>query len=138
MPKSVIFANKRKHKNMARHNDTGHWGEDMAADYLTEHGYAIVARNWRIGKLELDIVAMKDDTLIIAEVKTRNNKEDDPLESIDNKKILNIVHAADAFVKQNELPHSVRFDLFAINGTPDDYTFEHVPDAFYPPLKTYN
>lgn len=123
---------------MARHNDTGHWGEDLTADYLTEHGYAIVARNWRNGKLELDIVAMKDDTLVIAEVKTRHNKDDDPLESIDRKKILNIVHAAEAFVKRHDYPHSVRFDLFAISGTADDYTFEHVPDAFYPPLKTYN
>lgn len=123
---------------MAKHNDTGRWGEDLAADYLTEHGYAIVKRNWHAGKFELDIVAMKDDTLVIAEVKTRTDKDEDPLDSIDNKKILNIVHAADAFIKRYDLPHHVRFDIFSIAGTPDDYSFEYLPDAFYPPLKTYN
>lgn len=123
---------------MAKHNDTGHWGEDIAADYLTENGYAIVARNWHAGKLELDIIAMKDDTLVIAEVKTRTTKNDDPLESVDNKKILNIVRAAEAYIMQHDIPHQIRFDLFAIAGTPDDYSFEYLPDAFYPPLKTYN
>jgi len=123
---------------MAKHNDTGHWGEDLAADYLTGQGYAIVERNWHTGKLELDIIAMKDDILVIAEVKTRSDKDDDPLDSIDNKKILNIVRAADTFIKQRNLPHQVRFDLFAITGTPGDYSFEYLPDAFYPPLKTYS
>jgi len=123
---------------MAKHNDTGHWGEDIAADYLIERGYAIVERNWHAGKYELDIIAMKDDIIVIAEVKTRSDKNDDPLESIDNRKILNIVHAADAFIKRYGYPHQIRFDLFAIAGTRDDYSFEYLPDAFYPPLKTYN
>lgn len=73
---------------MARHNETGKWGEDLAADYLTEQGYAIAERNWRQGRLEIDIIAMRDDTLVVAEVKTRTNKDEDPLDAVDNKKSL--------------------------------------------------
>lgn len=122
---------------MARHNDTGKWGEDLAADFLAEQGYAIVERNWHYRKIELDIVAMKGNTLVVAEVKTRTDRDEDPLEAIDDKKIMSMVRGAEAFLNRNELPHTVRFDVFAITGTPADYTFEHVPDAFYPPLKTY-
>ena len=123
---------------MALHNDIGHWGENLATDYLTAQGYAIVERNWHNHRMEIDIIAMKDDMLVVCEVKTRSEKGDDPLDAIDNKKILSMVRAAEAYVRIKDLPHQVRFDLFAISGTPDDYVFEHVPDAFYPPLRTYN
>lgn len=123
---------------MARHNETGHWGEDIAADYLTGEGFAIVERNWHHHHYEIDLIGMRDDLIVVAEVKTRTNRDEDPLEAVDSKKILYMVRAAEAFLKETGLPHQVRFDLFAISGTPDDYTFEHIPDAFYPPLKTYN
>ena len=123
---------------MARHNQIGQWGESLAVDYLTEHGYAIVERNWRNHKMEIDIIAMKDDMLVVCEVKTRSSKDEDPLDAVDGKKILSMVRAAEAYVRMNDIPHQVRFDLFAIAGTPDDHVFEHVPDAFYPPLKTYS
>ena len=44
---------------MARHNDIGRWGEDIAADYLVAGGYAIVGRNLRFGRDEIDIVATR-------------------------------------------------------------------------------
>lgn len=123
---------------MARHNDTGNWGEDLACDALAAQGWAIAERNWRMGHLELDIVALRSDTIVFAEVKTRANADEDPLEAIDKRKISNIVRAAQAFMAIHpELRGSPRFDLFAIRGTPAEYTVEHLPDAFDPPLKSY-
>lgn len=123
---------------MAHHNDTGKWGEDIAADKLTNEGWAIAERNWRRGHLELDIVALNANTIIFAEVKTRADMDEDPLESVDRRKIANIVHAAEAYLAMHpELRQAPRFDLFAINGTPDNYRLEHLPDAFDPPLKSY-
>ena len=49
----------------------GFAGEDMAAKLLQEKGYKILARNWRCGHLEVDIIAETDDYLVIVEVKTR-------------------------------------------------------------------
>lgn len=57
---------------MADHNDFGKMAEDMAADYLQKNGYTIVARNFRFQKAEIDIIAEKDDLIIITEVKARS------------------------------------------------------------------
>lgn len=122
---------------MAKHNETGKWGEDMAADMLIKQGFAILERNWHMGKLEVDIIARKDGLLVIAEVKTRAEKDADPFEAITKRKMLNMVHAADAFIQAKEVDYDVRFDLFAVSGTPDDFTIEHLPDAFYAPLRSY-
>lgn len=123
---------------MARHNDTGRWGEQIAVDVLTSEGFAIKERNWRLGHLEIDIIAQRGREYVFAEVKTRTDKDTDPLEAVGTRKIMNMVRAADAFLNyhSNGL-FEVRFDLFAISGTPDDYTVEHVRDAFQPPIKTY-
>ena len=56
---------------MAIHNALGKAGEDAVAAYLEHNGYVIRDRNWRKNRLELDIVATKDNGLIIVEVKTR-------------------------------------------------------------------
>lgn len=123
---------------MARHNDTGKWGEQIAADMLVCQGFAIKHRNWRMGHLEIDIIAQRGREYIFAEVKTRSDMDSDPLEAVDNRKIRNMVRAADAFLSYNcDEPLEVRFDLFAISGTPDNYTVEHIPDAFTAPTKTY-
>ncbi len=122
---------------MARHNELGKWGEGLAIDYFGSHGYTIEATNWRMGHHEIDIVARKDGILIVAEVKTRSDRDVDPLEAVDSRKRLAMVRAAEAYMQKFDIAMEVRFDLFAISGTPDDYDFEHVPDAFYPPLKTY-
>ena len=67
---------------MAKHNEIGKWGENLACDKLTSEGWAIAERNWREGHLELDIVAISADTIVFAEVKTRASMDEDPLEVI--------------------------------------------------------
>lgn len=58
---------------MAEHNDLGKWGEAEASRYLESKGYAILDRDWRFGKRDLDIVALSEDacTMVVVEVKTR-------------------------------------------------------------------
>ncbi len=122
---------------MAQHNETGKWGEQLAVDRLTEQGYTIVDRNWRTGSFEIDIVARRGDEVVFAEVKTRQNKEEDPLEAIDNRKIAHMCRAAELWLHRFHEPWVPSFDLFAVRGVPDDYELEHIPDAFFPPLKKY-
>lgn len=122
---------------MARHNEFGKWGEDLAVETLVSKGYAIVERNWRLGHLEIDVVALKDDKVVFVEVKTRADKDIDPFDAIDRKKILNLVRAANAYTAHSNMPHDPQFDIIAVCGTPDNYEIEHLEDAFMPPLKTY-
>ena len=124
---------------MARHNELGKWGEQLAVDLLVTKGYAIVERNWRAGNLEVDIVAMKDNRIVFVEVKTRSSKFVDPLDAIDRRRVSRIVRAANSYVKAYNIPHEVQFDVIIIIGTPESGNMpqvEHIPDAFLPPLRT--
>lgn len=58
---------------MAAKDELGRRGETLAAEYLTDQGLAILARNWRCAEGELDIVATDGvDTVVFCEVKTRS------------------------------------------------------------------
>ncbi len=122
---------------MAKHNETGRWGEELAADYLAANGYSIAERNWRMHHYEIDIIAYKGDRIIFVEVKTRTNNDDDPLEAIDKKKTNRLIRAGQVYVNYNRIDHKIQFDLIAINGTAERYNIEHIEDAFQSPLMTY-
>lgn len=122
---------------MAKHNRTGKWGEQIATDLLVKKGCSIVETNWRLGHYEIDIVAMRSNRLVFVEVKTRSNIEDDPVLAVDKRKQRKMVIAADNYVRINNLHHEVMFDIVAINGNPDNYTVEHIEDAFLPPLSRW-
>jgi len=53
----------------------GRLGEAIACLFLESRGYAIVARNLRVGRRELDIVAERGRLLIAIEVKWRRTEE---------------------------------------------------------------
>lgn len=120
---------------MAKHNKLGKAGEDAAAAYLEQHGYIIRDRNWRKGHLELDIVAVKDDELIVVEVKTRSNTQfAEPEAAVDLPKIRRTVRAADTYIKLFQIDIPVRFDIITVVGDGGCFKIEHMKEAFFPPL----
>lgn len=109
-----------KHLHMARHNDMGKWGENVAADYLRRNGYVIRERDWRSGKRDIDIIAVTPDgiTVVFVEVKTRlPDSVILPEEAVDKAKIRNICVAADNYVKMHEVDEELRFDIITVTGT---------------------
>ena len=128
---------KIKH-DMAEHNDLGKWGEAEAARYLLGKGYSILERDWRQGHRDLDIVALTEerDTVVIVEVKTRQNDDlEKPEQAVDTKKMRNIAAATDIYVKQRNIVHQLRFDIISIVGTGGKVQkIEHIEDAFNPML----
>ncbi len=122
---------------MAKHNDLGKQGETAAANYLIKKDYIIRHQNWRKGHLELDIVAAKDNTLIVVEVKTRRNTEfAEPEDAVNRSKIKRLVKATDAYLKLFQLDNQVQFDIITVVGENGNFKIEHIEDAFYPPLFT--
>ena len=120
---------------MAQHNDTGKEGEEDARIFLQKKGYKILHSNWRYGHYELDIVAEKDNELIIVEVKTRTSTEYElPEDAVTTKKIKRIVAAADEYIQLNDIDLPARFDIIAIYKTSKGTEIEHLEDAFYPPI----
>ena len=61
---------------MAAHNRLGLEGEQIAANYLLSKGYAIRHRNWRSGHKELDIVAEKDNVLLVCKLSEEQRIKD--------------------------------------------------------------
>ena len=49
----------------------GQRAEQAVAEYLEDAGFSIVARNLRLGYLELDIVARRRELIVVVEVRTR-------------------------------------------------------------------
>ena len=117
---------------MATHNETGKTGEKYAQQYLLSKGYKIRHVNWKSGNYELDIVAEKDNMLIVAEVKTRsNNFFGNPEEFVTKAKMKRIINAAHHYVCFHNINKDTRFDIISILKTPDgNYKIEHIEDAF--------
>lgn len=115
---------------MAAHNELGQWGEQLARTHLLAQGYAVMGENIRIGSVEIDFIATKDNRICFVEVKTRTTDEVDPLDAINKRKRSRMVRAADSFMQAAAVTLEPQFDLIFVIGTPDNYTVEHIPDAF--------
>ena len=86
---------------MAQHNELGKKGEKLAVDFLLENGYEIAKRNYRFDKAEIDIIATKEDTLAIIEVKTRSSTVFGfPEEVITSKKKERMYRCAEFFLEE--------------------------------------
>ncbi len=80
----------------------GSWGEQLAAEYLTDLGWQVLARNWRCPAGEIDLVALQPlvgspPVGVAIEVKSRSGTGfGDPLEAIthDKQQRLNQLAAA--------------------------------------------
>lgn len=117
---------------MAKHNELGSFGEELAVDLLLQKGYKILDTNWRYQKAEVDIIARKDDILAAVEVKTRTTTDfGDPQDFVNSKKIGLLTKAVDEYVRSRELDVEVRFDIIAITTNTKKLEIEHLKDAFY-------
>lgn len=117
---------------MAKHNELGALGEELAVEELEKNGYEIMERNWRFKKAEIDIIARKNDVLAIVEVKTRSSDYfGDPQDFVNSKKIKMLVEAVNEYVVSKDLEVDVRFDIIAIIINENKLTIEHLEDAFY-------
>ena len=118
---------------MAKHNELGKRGEELAIQYLTEKGYEILECNWRNIHKEIDIIAKKDNVLAIVEVKTRQSEEyGSPDIAVTRQKQTRLISAANAYLFQNKLDINTRFDIISIVFKGSDPEINLIEDAFLP------
>ena len=111
----------------------GDRGEEIAATFLAERGWAILHRNYRIGHREVDLVARRGEVVAFVEVKTRGGLGyGHPLEAITRKKRREVQAVAAIWVERFGTDRDVyRFDAIAILlPTAGEPVIEHVEDAW--------
>lgn len=117
---------------MAKHNDVGSLGEQIAQNYLKQQGYQILAANWRWGKGELDLIAQWKQCLIFVETKTREQPNFGfPEEGVSAKKQQLMYELALEYSHQHHWEGEIRFDILAITLQPK-LDIRHFQDAFFP------
>ncbi|RLD46781.1 MAG: endonuclease [Bacteroidetes bacterium] len=121
---------------MSESYDLGRQGEEIATHFLAEKGFKILKRNWHFGKLELDIIAIDNNTLVFVEVKTRSaNYLVEPELSITNKQRGFLIKAANAFIDTHSYDMEARFDIVSIVIHPQGKDIKHIDEAFYPYMR---
>jgi putative endonuclease len=117
---------------MADHNELGKTAEDLAVTYLQKNGYTIVVRNFRFQKAEIDIIAEKDNLIVVVEVKARSTDVFMlPQEAVTKTKIKLLVSAANHFMEEFSKDQEVRFDIISVLADrKKNLTIEHITGAF--------
>ena len=91
---------------------TGEIGENYTSEYLKQHGYQILERNYRKPYGEIDIIAFKDNTIAFVEVKTRHvGSLTQPYEAVDLKKQKRLIKTASVYLGENKTDSFCRFDV---------------------------
>lgn len=124
-------------KGRSTETDAGR-GERIAAEHLESLGFAILARNLRVGHDEVDIVALAPDRgaggspiVAIVEVKTTRNLAAPPHVRIDAGKRRRLVRLAEGLLARGALADALlRFDAVGVHLGPEPPRIEHLPDCF--------
>ena len=105
----------------------GRAGEDAVVRWYQARGYRVVARNWRHGRGELDLVVTDGRVLVVCEVKTRTSVAyGSGLEAVTADKQRQVRTLGSAFLRARQWRGAVRFDVASVVGG----RIEVVQDAF--------
>jgi putative endonuclease len=128
----IILQIKRKKTRMARHNDLGDWGEELAAGWLSEKGFAILHRNWRYRRGEVDIIARLGRVYHFIEVKcSLADAYGYPEQRVGKAKLRSMMRVAAHWLYENHIHAGsrVQYDVLAIqlkDGMQEYVLFEDV------------
>jgi len=117
---------------MTTRQQRGQNAEALAANFLRERGYSIIATNWHCRYGEIDIVARQGETIVFVEVRARSlGGTATAFESIGARKQARLTAAAQSYLAAHELDDSNwRVDAIAVGlrGSADP-VIEHVENA---------
>jgi putative endonuclease len=108
-------------------------GEAAAGQFLLQHGYTILAQNWRTRTGELDLVAERGGVVVFVEVKARTSHRFGlPEEAITPAKRRKLIHTAQAFLRRERREGAEwRIDVIALDLGQDGRVLrlDHYEDA---------
>jgi len=112
----------------------GNTAEAVAATYLKEKGYRVLARQFRKTFGEIDLVCQDGNEVVFVEVKARASSDYGyPEEAVTEKKIGHLVQVGEAYLAQKhleELPW--RIDVVSVEYKTSPPTVTHIEDIDIP------
>jgi putative endonuclease len=108
---------------------TGRWAESIAACYLSLCGFRVLARNYRDGPRELDLLALQGTWAVVVEVRFRSSGDRGrPDETVHHRKRMQILRAGRAWwLAEGRRFGALRFDLVTIELAPRGMRLRHFP-----------
>lgn len=100
--------------------------------HLERAGFRVLDRNWRAGRLEIDLVVRDGSTIAFVEVKTRRPGPQHPAEAVDRRKRARMRKAATRWIATHaEGALEYRFDVVSVSVGPGGRRrVRHDPGAF--------
>lgn len=106
----------------------GNWGETLVAQNLEQHGYTLLAKNYRYRTGEIDLIAKKNEYIIFVEVKTRKHTYFDLTDLITISKQRKIIATAHHFLATYDFDNKIcRFDVALVE---QNNHITYIPNAF--------
>jgi len=124
----------------------GEFGETVAADFLTEHGFSITARNLHVSHNEIDLIAENAEYIVFVEVKARTVpyllKDGSspyaitPAMAVTKQKQKRLITAASMYLFEHPIEKQPRFDVIEVylKECGEDFTvlnIHHIENAFW-------
>ncbi len=111
----------------------GSWYETLACKYIVSMGGKIIARNFRVRRGEIDIIALDGDYTCFVEVKYRNgNKYGGPEAAVSFRKQKQICNISRYYMCSNNMSDEayVRYDVITVSGEDDGVVITWYKNAF--------
>ena len=107
-------------------------GEAIAIAHLESEGWQILAHRFRMGHVEIDVIARRDRLVAFIEVKTRLTTHfGSPFEAVTWRKRREIGRVAHAWLdRYGREGDTYRFDAVGVTRIRGQWQVEHLPDAF--------
>jgi putative endonuclease len=112
---------------------TGKHAEDLAYEYLRQHGLRLLERNFTTRFGEIDLIMRDKDITVFVEVRFRRTSEIvDPLSSIDLRKQHKLIRTAQYYLQQRSDVSlaPARFDVIAITEHAAQAKIQWIKNAF--------
>lgn len=116
-------------------NEFGELGERIAARWLERSGYRVLARRFRAGRRDIDLIVEREGLVAFVEVKARSGEAfGDPVEAVHRRKQQSLCKSAQAWIgRHGRLGEEYRFDVVGILLKDRRVFVRHVPKAFAVP-----
>ena len=111
----------------------GQAGEAAAADHFLALGFEVLARGYRHGRAEIDLVLRRGtELLVFVEVKTRSSGQFGTPETFVSARKKELFRLTATHLQEElDWRGDIRFDIVALTLLSQGFRIEHFEDAFY-------